>query len=152
MKNFTDTQSGFRAFNKHALSYVLDTSENGYNIDTEQLFKLGRNGLRFREVPIRVLYDVPKPSKKNPINHGLQVLSFLFNLVISEKPLIYLGTSGLIFVGTGLVTSLNFISIYYDTKYFSMPWAIISMGFILFGFILLMNAITLHQIRAFRGK
>jgi glycosyltransferase involved in cell wall biosynthesis len=152
MKNFTDTQSGFRAFNKHALSYVLNTSEKGYNIETEQLIKLGRNGLRLREVPIQVIYDVPNPSKRNPLNHGVQILYFLFNLVISEKPLQFLGIPGLIFVGAGLITTINFLSTFNYTHYFSVPWAIISMGFILFGFILILNAITLHQIKQLKGK
>jgi glycosyltransferase involved in cell wall biosynthesis len=68
----SDTQSGFRAYTKHALrSLVL--IENGMGISTEILIKAGEKKLRICEVPIKVAYN-GDTSTYGPLRHGLSVI------------------------------------------------------------------------------
>lgn len=148
--DITDTQSGFRAFNKYALVEVLNSKESGYNVETEQLFRLTSNGYRITEVPITVNYDVPKPSKKNPTDHGYGVFQYIFNFIIYEKPLQIIGTTGLIFSIAGILTTIFLLQIFNETRYFSIPWALISFGLLLIGLLLVMNSVLLYSIKGLK--
>ncbi|CAD5243342.1 glycosyltransferase [Thermococcus camini] len=70
----TDSQSGFRAMNRKALKEIMKINSNGYNVESDMLVYLAERGVRIREVPITVRYDVPNKHKKNPISHGFELL------------------------------------------------------------------------------
>jgi len=67
----TDSQSGFRAYNRKVYS-SLHVSENGMSISIEALEEARKNGAVIKEVPIICFYT---PSKLNPyaFKHGLGV-------------------------------------------------------------------------------
>jgi glycosyltransferase involved in cell wall biosynthesis len=68
----TDAQSGFRAYNKKALTLLLPLQETGMSISTEIIIKARKLGLRVVEVPITVVYH-GESSTINPVTHGLSV-------------------------------------------------------------------------------
>lgn len=78
-----DTQSGFRAFNRKAAEILVNNMrEYGFGTESEQLYIAKKYNLKVIEVPITIKYDVFKPSKKNPIIHGLEVIITIIKLIL----------------------------------------------------------------------
>jgi len=142
-----DTQSGFRAFSARALRGISWCESNGFGIEAEQLRKLVRNKMRVVEVPVSIRYKgIDKPSKRNPIKHGLGLVGTALKLVVEEYPLLILGAPGflLFFVGVGLGVSLLWT--FNETRYFSIPIAIMSVGALVGGIFFLFSALILYAI------
>lgn len=74
----TDSQSGFRAFNRYALERLRLTT-SGYEIHTEMLMAARRAELRVAEVPIRVIYTAYSKRKGQTITNALNVI---FRLIL----------------------------------------------------------------------
>jgi len=60
----TDSQSGFRAFSKYAVS-VIDTRADKYEYDSKVIREIKNNRLRFTEVPVQVRYTKYSMGKKH---------------------------------------------------------------------------------------
>jgi len=75
----SDSQSGFRGYNKKALKYI-ETSFDQYEIETEILGEIKKRQLKYKEIPIDVFYTEYSKSKKRKQNliNGLKTF---FNLV-----------------------------------------------------------------------
>ncbi len=71
--NFTDTQSGFRAYNKRALE-LIRIKERDIGVDSQIIMDAVKMGLKLKEVPIRVYYDGLDTSTYNPIKHTMKVI------------------------------------------------------------------------------
>jgi glycosyltransferase involved in cell wall biosynthesis len=143
----TDSQSGFRAFSKDALDYMLQIEANGFGVESEQIKMANINELRTIEVPINIKYEgIEKTSKVHPLFHGTEVMTTILRLIIEEKPIQLLGIPGLFALIVGVFsTSILFYQTYYRT-YFSLPIAIISTGAILTGLILVITSFILYSI------
>lgn len=74
----SDTQTGFRAFNKTALEKI-DITMSRYEFCTEIVCEVAHNKLRMYEVPISVYYDIPE--KLDTLGSGYN-LSHGINTVI----------------------------------------------------------------------
>ena len=61
-QNFTDTQSGFRLLNRHAI-HEIELLSSGFSYCSEMLFKAEKIGLNVGEEPIRVRYTDYSMSK-----------------------------------------------------------------------------------------
>jgi len=105
--HITDTQSGFRAFDRHTLS-VFRFRSNGLAIESEMLSDAANAGLKIKEVEIGVRYDVDC-SSENPVSHGLKVLMNVLHDIELNRPLYYFTLPGLIFAGAGVFLGLNFL-------------------------------------------
>jgi glycosyltransferase involved in cell wall biosynthesis len=90
----SDTQSGFRAYNKKAIE-ALRPSEAGMGVDSEILMDASRQGLRVMEVPVSVKYGVGKTSTHNPIYHTVDVLTSAIKLTSIRHPMTFYGIPGL---------------------------------------------------------
>ncbi|PIP51185.1 glycosyltransferase family 2 protein [Candidatus Berkelbacteria bacterium CG_4_8_14_3_um_filter_33_6] len=74
----SDTQTGFRAYNRKALQKIkLRTT--GYEYCTEVFAELRRNGLKFIEVPVKVIYSDYSKAKGQSIANSINVLIKLIN-------------------------------------------------------------------------
>ena len=143
-----DAQSGYRSYNRKAAKVLVRSTATGYDVEMDQLFLLQKAGCRIVEVPISVTYNgLHSTSKKNPLIHGVELMVFLFNLIIREKPLVYVGVPGLIFMLGGAFTVIHFMNVFNSTGYFSVPWAIAALGLILFGLLLVMNSFIFYLIK-----
>ncbi len=97
----TDSQSGFRALSRRALEAAETFASEGYNVESDMIAYLSARGLAIAEVPISVRYEVPHRHKKNPITHGLGVLSNIAALIGARSPLLFFGIPGLVLLLAG---------------------------------------------------
>ena len=143
-EKLTDSQSGFRAYNKKVLA-VLSPSDYGMGISTEILIKVSKMNLRIVEVPIKILY-VGDTSTHNPLSHGTSVLFSTIKYTSIEHPLKFYGIPALIFIAVGL--SFTFLSLQYYTEVgrINTNLALIAAGTILIGIVLIIAAILLYSL------
>jgi len=141
-KKISDTQSGYRAYSKKALQ-LIKPAEMGMGVSTEILLKAERNNLKIKEVPIRIFYKVERPSTINPLTHALDVIFSTIKQLSIRHPLMFYGIPGIISLLVALGTGLMLIHLFNATRYFSIPLAIITVGFGIAGAILCSTAIML---------
>jgi hypothetical protein len=139
--SLTDTQSGFRAYNKKALE-ILSLSDDSMGISTEILIKAKENGLNICEVPIEVKYG-DNTSTQNPISHGISVVLSTIKYLSINKPLQFFGLPGFLSMTIGLFFWAWVFSIYSSSRRFVTNLALVAIGTSVIGLILLTTAINL---------
>ena len=142
--NITDAQSGFRAYSKKVLNEISPT-ESGMGISTEILIKSSKKQMRISEIPITISYDGNTHSQE-PISHGTSVVFSTLKHVAIERPLLYYGVTGLCFIIVGLVFGGWTIQIYSEELVVITNLAIIGVGGVILGTILLITATILYSI------
>ncbi len=140
----TDSQSGFRAYSKEVLKKISPT-ESGMGISTEILIKASRNKMRMTEIPITITYGDSNHSKE-PISHGTSVIMSTLKHVSIEHPMLYYGIPGLCFLFVGLIFGALTIQIYSVEKVVMTNMALIGVGGVILGTILLIAATILYSI------
>lgn len=146
-KGVIDTQSGFRAFSCKALDVILNCEIDGFGVESEQLALAKKHGLKIVEVPVSIKYShLDNTSTKNPVRHGLEVMSAIIKLIIEDRPLLLLGVPGFIFILIGVFFGLYFLWYFNNTRYFSLPMAMISMGSLLMGMLLIITSFILYNL------
>ena len=143
-EKITDSQSGFRAYSKNAIS-KLNISDIGMGISTEILIKASSLDLKIIEVPIIVNYD-GNTSTHHPVSHGTSVLFSTIKYTSIEHPLKFYGIPSLIFFMVGL--SFTYLSVQYYTEIgrINANITIIAAGTVLIGVVLLIAAILLYSL------
>lgn len=109
----SDSQSGFRAYSRKALD-ALDLMEDGMSVSSEMQFAMRQAGLRVAEVPIEVSYA--DKAKRNPVGHGVSVLSRVLVLVSLRQPFVLFGIPGVLLLGGGLALALRVLGIWGRTN------------------------------------
>jgi len=147
-----DTQSGFRSYSKESLQKIHFITP-GFGADAEILLNALDNELKISEMPVTVMYDTGgRTSTKNPISHTSEVMISLFEEISIRHPLKFLGIPGIILLIFGIGFFINAISLFNDTRYFSIPLTMISIGTILSGLFLFLMSILLYAITQTRKK
>jgi len=140
----TDSQSGFRAYNKKILEKIQPT-DSGMGVSTEILIKIQKAGFRISEIPIIISYE-GDTSTHNPVSHGTSVVFSTLKYVAIERPLTFYGIPGVIFLIIGLSFGI------WTTQIFSVQGkiitniALIGISGVIFGTILIITATILHSI------
>ena len=142
--NLSDTQSGFRAYSKKVLNEIFPT-ESGMGISTEILIKSLKKQMTILEVPITISYDNNSHSQA-PISHGASVIMSTIKHVAIERPLLYYGVTGLCFLIVGLIFGAWTIQIYSEQKQVITNIALIGIGGVILGTILLITGTILYSI------
>jgi glycosyltransferase involved in cell wall biosynthesis len=142
VEGILDTQSGFRIYSRRVIESI-QPAEMGYAVDSEILYKASERGLKIVEVPVSVEYKVPKPSKKGPIFQALDVSLSMIKQLSIRHPLIFYGVPGFISLLIALISGLMLIHLFNLTRYFSLPLAMITIGFGILGAILCSTAVIL---------
>ncbi|MEM3173113.1 MAG: glycosyltransferase family 2 protein [Candidatus Nitrosotenuis sp.] len=140
----TDAQSGFRAYNKNVLTKITP-SDYGMGASNEIIMKADKEGFRIAEVPITVLYE-GDTSTHNPVSHGVSVIFSTMKFISIEHPLRFYGIPGVIFLTIGLFFAIWTLQIFSETRQIITNVSLIGIGTIIFGTILIMNAIMLYSI------
>lgn len=140
----TDSQSGFRAYNRKALS-DLAISDYGMGVSTEILIKASNKGMKIAEVPITILYD-GDTSTHHPVSHGVSVLFSTMKFISIEHPLKFYGIPGIILSAIGLFFVVWTIQYFSEVGDFPPVLALIAIGATLLGTILIMTAILLYTL------
>ena len=143
-KKLTDSQSGFRAYNKQVLSQI-SPSDTGMGISTEILIKSSSKGLRIMEVPVTILYS-GDTSTHNPVSHGTSVLLSTIKFTSIEHPLKFYGIPSVIFLIIGGIFTTLAIQYYIDVGRLNSNLTLISGGTVLIGIIFLICAILLYSL------
>ena len=143
-KKLTDSQSGFRAYNKQVLSQI-SPSDIGMGISTEILIKSSSKGLRIMEVPITILYS-GDTSTHNPVSHGTSVLLSTIKFTSIEHPLKFYGIPSVIFLIIGGIFTTLAIQYYIDVGRLNSNLILIGGGTVLIGIIFLICAILLYSL------
>jgi glycosyltransferase involved in cell wall biosynthesis len=145
--NITDSQSGFRAYNKNALS-MINLFEDGMAVSTEILLRAREKKLLTTEVPITINYDIKDTSTHNPITHGIRVLYSVFQFVSLRHPLAFYGLPGIVLLGIAAFFMKNALNLFSNTGYVSTNMILISVGVAVVGVVLLATAAILYTLIA----
>jgi len=143
-ESVTDSQSGFRAYSQNILCTITPLDQ-GMGVSNEILMKSSKNGFKIAEVPIVVSYD-GDTSTQNPISHGASVILSTLKFISVEHPLKFYGIPGLIFLAIGLIFTMITIQGFTETRQILLSTAVIGVGTIIFGTVLLMTSIILFSI------
>ncbi|MCK8519870.1 glycosyltransferase family 2 protein [Methanoculleus sp. 7T] len=141
----TDSQSGFRALSRKALAN-LDFASEGYAIESDMIAHFASRGLRIKEVPISVRYDVPNQHKMNPLSHGFGVLATIVGLIGYKRPLLSFGIPGFLLAGVGVSAGIYTFSSFYETSQFH--YIIFTLGFsaLFLGLLLMTTGLILNSL------
>jgi glycosyltransferase involved in cell wall biosynthesis len=140
----TDSQSGFRAFSRHAIDTLLFASR-GFSVEIEMQFGAHDHGLHVLEVPITAKY--PDPPKRNVFHHGTQVLNGVLLLAERHRPLLFFGIPGIYLLIVGLAFGVKVAGIYSSTHVLATGYALITVLCTLLGLLALFTGIQLHSMR-----
>lgn len=141
-RDMTDAQSGFRAYSRKAVQLITPT-EYGMGASTEILLKAKEKGLKIKEVPIKINYDVEKPSTHNPVYHGIDVVLSTIKHLSMRHPLIFYGIPGLIALLVAMAFWIWTFQIFAATRQVVTNIALAAIGATLFGLMLLTTAVIL---------
>lgn len=143
----TDSQSGFRAYSKKALSKI-NLFEDGMAVSTEILIRASEKKLLTTEVPITIKYDIMGTSTHNPISHGIGVLYSVFQFISLRHPLAFYGLPGIILLVISAFFMKNALDLFAETEYVSTNMILISVGIAVVGVVLLATAAILYTLIA----
>jgi glycosyltransferase involved in cell wall biosynthesis len=143
----TDSQSGFRAYNKNALSKI-NLFEDGMAVSIEILLRAKEKKLLTTEVPITISYDVKDTSTHNAISHGVGVLYSVLQFISLRHPLVFYGLPGIALLGVAAFFLKNVLHLFSTTGYVSTNMILISVGIAVVGVVLLATAAIVYTLVA----
>jgi len=150
-RKFSDALCGFRAYSKKAIK-SLNLNETGMGVSAEILLETEQRGLRVTEVPVHVRYKGLDTSTHNALRHGASVITSIVRIVVEEKPLLYLGIPGAVFLAFGMFFGSWMMQIYASLGYIETNIALASIAFVLIGLFVIFTAITLYAISRLARK
>jgi glycosyltransferase involved in cell wall biosynthesis len=139
-KQYSDTQSGMRAYRAEVLKFV-HPSEAGMGASTEILLKASKAGLRIREVGIPITYN--KGSTHNPVGQWLDVAGSTIKYMSLEHPLKFYGIPATLSILIGVFFGIWALDNYVSYHRLVTNYAIISLASTIMGLILGTTAIIL---------
>jgi glycosyltransferase involved in cell wall biosynthesis len=141
----TDSQCGFRVFNRKAIESISPLLKGeAFSVESEQLILAHDLGLKAEKAHVSCKYKNLKTSTKGPTSHGLSVLSYVIWLVAERKPLLFIGIPGLIFVLLGIFWGIRTLQFYNQTGIFIIAYALLTSLFLIIGALALFMGIMLN--------
>ena len=141
-QKITDSQSGFRGYGKRVIEEVTP-SESGMGVSNEILIKASKKGFQIVEVPIVILYE-GDTSSQNPLSHGSSVFLSTLKFISMEHPLKFYGLPGIVFLLIGLGFLIFTVNLFTETRQILLSSAIIGVGSVIFGIVLIQSSILLY--------
>ena len=145
--SLTDSQSGFRALSRRALTTLTFRPEGGFSIESEMQFLVHRHKLAVEEVPVTM--DYSEGPKRNPFRHGMQVINGIMTLVGQHRPLLFFGVPGMLILLLGVGMGIVVVQRYDTYQTLAVGYGLISVLLGIVGVQTLFTGIILHSIRAF---
>ena len=143
--SITDAQSGFRAYNKAALS-KLRLYDKGMSVSTEILIEAKDQGLK------TVGYDSEKISTQHPLFHGLAVLSSVIRFITYSRPFLFYIIPGVVLFVIGAVFANQAREFYVRSGYISTNLILVTIGTALIGFICVSTGAVIYTLKALITK
>jgi glycosyltransferase involved in cell wall biosynthesis len=129
---FTDAQSGFRAYSRKAFEEIVPT-EQGMGVSVEILMKGVEHNLRILEVPATVEYKGLETSTHNPLYHGLDVLASVIKFTSIRHPLLFYAGLSAIALSISIAFGAWAVDLYSKTGVLVTNIALIAIAFGLVG-------------------
>lgn len=140
--SLTDSQSGFRAYNKKAIN-TIQVTEQGMGASTEIIFKAQSAKLVMAEVPIVVTYG-KDTSTQNSVYHATDVIISTLKFVSIDHPLRFYGMPGVGLLAVGIFFSLLSLQIYVDEGRLVTNTVLLAIGSVFTGIVLIGIAVILY--------
>jgi glycosyltransferase involved in cell wall biosynthesis len=121
----TDSQSGYRAYNRKALE-AIEPRQSGFSVESQLLIDAHQAGLRIGETRIHCRYDV-EGSTLGSFTHATGVINDLLFQVGIRHPLLYLSVPGIVMVMGGILAGLWAAYQFASTANFSVGWVLVSL-------------------------
>jgi glycosyltransferase involved in cell wall biosynthesis len=142
--NISDSECGFRAFSKRAIS-ELELKESGMAISSETIARAADKNLRITEVPISNIYT-KDGSTLNPVKHGVGVLSRIMVMISQRRPLFFFGLAGGILLVAGLITGIWVLHRAATTGAAAMGHALLTALLVIAGILSIFTGIILNAL------
>ena len=143
-QKLTDSQSGFRAYNRKVLEKIFP-SDRGMGISTEILIKASQKNFRITEVPVTILYE-GDTSVHNPVSHGTSVIISTIKFTSIEHPLKFYGIPSVFFLILGSIFTYLAVNYYAEIGKLNTNITLVAAGTLLMGAVLLITAILLYSL------
>lgn len=144
-----DTQSGFRAYDRKAIETLSDAEiGNGMDASLDILYQLHDENIVIKEESTNIDYEVENGHSKNPVAHGIQLISTILQTIERKHPILLLGVPGFILTLSGLVLGYLTVANYMTTASFPLGFALSASFFILLGVFSAFTSIMLHSLNA----
>jgi len=140
-RKLSDTESGFRALSRKAISEI-QLRETGFAVETEMISVATTKGLKITEVPISAIYTKDS-STLNPISHGLGVLQRIATMISERRPVLFFGLFGSILIVLGLVAGIMVARTYFASLTLATGTALMSMLLITIGMLSIFTGVIL---------
>jgi len=147
-KKLTDSESGFRALSKRAISEICLT-ESGFAVETEMIARATDKGLKITEVPVSNIYT-KDGSTLNPVAHGMEVFTRIIAMISERRPLFFFGLSGGILLILGIIAGSRVLQSLSASGVLPVGTALVSVLLSIIGAFSLFTGIILHVLA--RGK
>jgi hypothetical protein len=143
----TDLLSGYRSFSRRLVK-SLPLSAGGFQTEAEITIKTLERGFSIIEVPVSLGVRPPGSSSKlRIVNDGLLILGSMFALLRDYKPLTFFGALGGFLILLSLIPGITVLREYMQTGLVPrLPSAVLAVGLVLSGLILLLAGLVLHTI------
>ena len=141
-KRLTDSESGFRALSRRAIS-ELKLKENGFAIETEMIASAMDKHLKITQVPISNIY-IKDGSTLNPVRHGLGVFLRIMAMISEIRPLFFFGLGGGILIILGIIAGARVLWIFSDSSVIPVGTTLISVLLFMVGVFSIFTGIILH--------
>jgi len=141
-KKLTDSESGFRALSRRAIS-EMRLRENGFAVETEMIAEATKESLKITEVPISNIYT-KDGSTLNPVAHGVEVLARIIAMISERRPLFFFGLGGGILVILGIVAGGRVLQILSAGDVMPVGIALVSLFLLIIGIFSIFTGIILH--------
>ena len=140
----SDTESGFRALSRKAISEI-QLKENGFAIEAEIISAATAKGLKIAEIPISAIY-VGDGSTMNPIKHGFGVFDRILSMISERRPLLFFGFLGTVLIVIGIIAGIMVTRTYYVSQVLAMGTSLIAMLLITVGTLTIFTGIILNTL------
>ena len=141
-----DSQSGFRAYSSQVIKEI-SFGTKGFGADAEILIDAAKKGFKIEEEKVSVIYETGREtSTKNPVSHSGEVVMSLLEIIAIKSPLKFVGIPGIILTALGIIFAAIVAIIFNETRYFSIPYTMIGIAFLLIGTTLTVMSVLLYSI------
>ncbi len=138
----TDSESGFRALSRRAISDIRLT-ENGFAVESEMIARATDEGFKITEVPISNIYT-KDGSTLNPLAHGFEVLTRIMAMISERRPLFFFGSGGGLLVILGIIAGGRVFQIFSAGGMIPVGTALVSIFLLIIGIFSIFTGIILH--------
>jgi glycosyltransferase involved in cell wall biosynthesis len=133
----TDSQCGFRAFNRKAVEAITPKLRGeAFSVESEQLIHAHESGLRMANTSVTCKYKDLKTSTKNPASHGVSVLLYVFLVVVKRRPFLFIGVPGVLSLMFGFALGI------YTVQYYELHHVLLLPNAFIVGFLVIIGALA----------